>query len=43
MRYSIYYYTGRQIAEFLEETLEEIIYGELKVDDDAPIPDRMAR
>lgn len=34
---------GRHIAEFLEETLENNISEELKVDDDASIPERMAR
>lgn len=34
---------GRQIADFLEESLEKTIYQELKVDDDASIPDRLSR
>jgi hypothetical protein len=34
---------GRQIADFLEDKLENTIYEELKVDDDASIPDRLAR
>jgi serine/threonine protein phosphatase PrpC len=34
---------GRQVADFLEETLENTIYQELVVDDDASIPERLAR
>eukprot|EP00595_Chromulina_sp_UTEXLB2642_P003537 CAMPEP_0196765438 /NCGR_PEP_ID=MMETSP1095-20130614/8835_1 /TAXON_ID=96789 ORGANISM="Chromulina nebulosa, Strain UTEXLB2642" /NCGR_SAMPLE_ID=MMETSP1095 /ASSEMBLY_ACC=CAM_ASM_000446 /LENGTH=260 /DNA_ID=CAMNT_0042123469 /DNA_START=77 /DNA_END=859 /DNA_ORIENTATION=- len=34
---------GRQIVEFLEETLENNILNELKQDDDASIPERLTR
>ena len=34
---------GRQIADFLEETLENNIYQELRHHDDATIPQRIAR
>jgi hypothetical protein len=34
---------GRQIAEFLEESLERNIAEELKVEDDASVLDRIAR
>jgi hypothetical protein len=34
---------GRQIADFLETRLEETIFQELQVDDQASIPDRLAR
>lgn len=34
---------GRQIADFLEEALENTIYQELQIGDDATIPERLAR
>lgn len=34
---------GRQIVDFMEENLEKIVYQELKLTDDASIPERLSR
>ena len=34
---------GRQIVDFLEETLEKIIYQELTVEDDASVQEKLTR